>query len=48
MLLDSESIVIVTPESAISDDFKTFINRLKATRQLDRVVIDECYIVLND
>jgi superfamily II DNA helicase RecQ len=45
---DGESIVMVTPESAVSADFKTFINRLKATRQLDRVVIDECHVILNE
>ena len=45
---DGVSIVLVTPESAVSDDFKSFITRLKATRQLDRVVIDECYVILNE
>jgi hypothetical protein len=25
----------------------TFLNWLRATRQLDRIVIDECYIILN-
>ena len=45
---DGESIVMVTPELAVSTDFKSFITRLKATRQLDRVVIDECHVVLND
>lgn len=45
---DGESTVMVTPESAISEDFKTFISRLKATRQLDRIVIDECHVILNE
>ena len=40
--------MLVTLEAALSEEFMTFINRLKATRQLDRIVIDECYVVLND
>ncbi|KAG9381478.1 RecQ Superfamily II DNA helicase [Pyrenophora tritici-repentis] len=28
-------------------EFATFLNRLRATRQLDRIIIDECHIVLN-
>jgi superfamily II DNA helicase RecQ len=39
--------VLVTPESAVGEAFATFLNRLQATRQLDRIVIDECHIVLN-
>jgi superfamily II DNA helicase RecQ len=39
--------VLVTPESAVGEAFTTFLNRLQATRQLDRIVIDECYVVLN-
>ena len=44
---DAAAIVLVTPESAVGEDFATFLNRLRATRQLDRIVIDECHIVLN-
>lgn len=44
---DAAAIVLVTPESAVSEDFATFINRLRATQQLDRIVIDECHVVLN-
>ncbi|KAK7177507.1 DNA helicase [Paraphaeosphaeria sporulosa] len=44
---DAAAIVLVTPESAVTDGFATFVNRLRATRQLDRIVIDECHIVLN-
>jgi RecQ family ATP-dependent DNA helicase len=44
---DTATIVLVTPESAVSDGFVTFLNRMRATRQLDRIVIDECHIVLN-
>ncbi|GME31336.1 conserved hypothetical protein [Neofusicoccum parvum] len=45
---DAESVVLVTPEAALSDEFMTFLNRLRAMRQLDRIVIDECHVVLND
>jgi len=44
---NAAAIVLVTPESAVSEGFMTFLNRLKATQQLDRIVIDECHIVLN-
>jgi RecQ family ATP-dependent DNA helicase len=44
---DAAAIVLVTPESAVGEEFATFLNRLRATRQLDRIVIDECHIVLN-
>ncbi|KAF1924221.1 uncharacterized protein M421DRAFT_403480, partial [Didymella exigua CBS 183.55] len=44
---DAAAIVFVTPESSVGEAFATFLNRLRATRQLDRIVIDECHIVLN-
>jgi superfamily II DNA helicase RecQ len=44
---DAAAIVLVTPESAVGEEFATFLNRLRATRQLDRIVIDECHVVLN-
>ena len=44
---DAAAVVLVTPESAVGETFTTFLNRLQATRQLDRIVIDECHIVLN-
>ncbi|KAH1483427.1 hypothetical protein KXX06_004839, partial [Aspergillus fumigatus] len=42
---DAASIVLVTPESAVSPDFQTFLNRLRWTRRLDRIMIDECHVV---
>jgi superfamily II DNA helicase RecQ len=45
---DSASIILVTPEKATSEEFGTFINRIRQTRRLDRIVIDECHVVLND
>ncbi|KAF9733878.1 hypothetical protein PMIN01_08221 [Paraphaeosphaeria minitans] len=44
---DAAAVVLVTPESAVTQEFATFMNRLRAMRQLDRIVIDECHIVLN-
>jgi hypothetical protein len=38
-------VVLVTPESAVGEAFATFLNRLQATRQLDRIVIDECLTI---
>ena len=44
---DGSRIVLVTPESALSPSFASFINRLQGVHQLDRIVIDECHTVLN-
>lgn len=45
---DGASIVLVTPEKATSEEFGTFINRMRQTRRLDRIVIDEGHVVLNE
>jgi superfamily II DNA helicase RecQ len=44
---DKAAIVLVTPESAVTGDFQSFINRLVMMRRLDRVVVDECHIIMN-
>ena len=44
---EAASIVLVTPESAVTKTFSTYINRLRSTYQLDRVVMDECHMVLD-
>jgi superfamily II DNA helicase RecQ len=44
---DAAAVVLVTSESVLGEEFVTFLNRLRATRQLDQNVIDECHIVLN-
>ncbi|KAH1712271.1 hypothetical protein KXX60_006462 [Aspergillus fumigatus] len=44
---DAASIVLVTPESAVSPDFQMFLNWLRWTRRLDWIMIDKCYVVLN-
>ena len=46
-LHETASIVLVTPESAVTKTFSTYINRLRSTYQLDRVVMDECHVVLD-
>lgn len=44
---ESASIVLVTPESAVTKTFSTYINRLRSTYQLDRVVMDESHVILD-
>ena len=46
--VDGASIVLVTPEKAVSPEFGTFVSRIRQTQRLDRIVIDECHVVLND
>lgn len=46
--VDGASIVLVTPEKAVSPAFGTFISRVRQTQRLDRIVIDECHVILND
>jgi RecQ family ATP-dependent DNA helicase len=44
---DAAAIVLVTPEATTLDAFAVFLNRMRVTHQLDRIVIDECHILLN-
>ena len=44
---DSARLVFTTPETFLGLDFRNYINRLRITQQLDRVIIDECHIILN-
>jgi superfamily II DNA helicase RecQ len=46
--VDGASIVLVTPEKAVSPEFGTFVSRVRQTQRLDRIVIDECHVILND
>ncbi|KAK4095800.1 P-loop containing nucleoside triphosphate hydrolase protein [Parathielavia hyrcaniae] len=41
------AIVFVTPESAVKEGFRSFVNRSQARGQLDRIVVDECHTVLD-
>ena len=45
---DGAAIILVTPESAVGGAFGTFLNRMRMMRRLDRIVIDECHIILNN
>jgi superfamily II DNA helicase RecQ len=42
----TSKIMFVTPESAATEDFYSFITGLIVWQQLDCIVIDECYMVL--
>ncbi|KAL8300987.1 hypothetical protein RB593_003818 [Gaeumannomyces tritici] len=41
------SVVLVTPESAVGESFGHFVNRQRAMGRLDRIVVDECHVVLD-
>ncbi|KAI8931122.1 hypothetical protein NX059_012132 [Plenodomus lindquistii] len=40
------SIVLITPESAVTKSFGRFLDEQRMLRQLDRIVIDECHVLL--
>ncbi len=40
-------LILVTPEAAVGEAFGQFVNRQQAYGRLDRVVIDECHVVLD-
>ncbi|KAJ4177210.1 hypothetical protein NW755_013980 [Fusarium falciforme] len=40
------SLVFVTPESAVSKEFRAFVERMQGQEKLDRVVVDECHTAL--
>jgi superfamily II DNA helicase RecQ len=44
--IEPTSVVLVTPESALTQGFRDFINLLRATHRSERVFIDECHSVL--
>ena len=39
--------MLVTPESVVTKAFGRFINEKRIIRQLDRIVINKCYVVLD-
>ncbi len=43
---DSIRLVFTTPETSLSTEFQGFLSRLRAFHQLDRIVIDECHVIL--
>ena len=46
-LLDKMQIMLVMPEGALTDGFNSFLNWLRRQGQLERMVVDKCYVVLN-
>jgi superfamily II DNA helicase RecQ len=40
-------VMFVTPEAAVGEAFGQYINRQRAMGRLDRIVIDECHVVLD-
>ncbi|KAE8396915.1 hypothetical protein BDV37DRAFT_277304 [Aspergillus pseudonomiae] len=46
--LDKATIVLVTLESTVIENFYIFINQLQQTRWLDWIIIDKYYMVLNN
>jgi len=41
------SIVFATPETAVTKGLLEFVNRLRDRQQLERIVVDECHMVLD-
>ena len=44
---DSVRLVFVTPETSLTKDFQSYLLRLRTFYQLDRIIIDECHIIIN-
>ncbi|PCG88112.1 Hypothetical protein PENO1_112020 [Penicillium occitanis (nom. inval.)] len=44
---ETARIVLVTPESAISKGFRSYVSRLQERNRLDRIMIDECHTILD-
>lgn len=40
------AIVLVTPESALTKGFRNYMNLLRATHKLDRIVFEECHTIM--
>jgi hypothetical protein len=38
--------MLVTPEGAVSPSFSQFLDKKRIMRELDRIIIDECYILI--
>jgi hypothetical protein len=39
--------VLVTPKSTENPDFHIFLNRQRSMRRLDRIIINEYHVILN-
>lgn len=38
--------MLITPKSAITPEFHSFLNQLRIVRRLDRIIINECHVML--
>jgi hypothetical protein len=47
-VVDGASIVLVILEKVVLLAFSIFVSCVRQTQRLDRVVIDECHVILND
>jgi superfamily II DNA helicase RecQ len=43
---DGAQIVLITPEGTTSEAFQHFVNRQRTLGLLDRIVVDECHVIL--
>jgi len=46
--LDTALILFIIPKAIELEGFYNFINRIRVARRLDRIVINKCYIILNN
>lgn len=46
--VDGASIVLVTPEATTTDAFQRYLRRMRQIEMLDRIVIDECHVILGN
>ncbi len=44
--LDVVLVVLVTPKACLGKDFTKFLNRSRAYGRLERIVIDEYYVIM--
>ncbi|KAI0163503.1 hypothetical protein BJ166DRAFT_592307 [Pestalotiopsis sp. NC0098] len=44
---ETASVVFVTPESAVHASFATYLRLLRARSRLDRIMVDECHMILD-
>lgn len=40
--------MLVTPEATTTDPFQRYLRRMRQVGMLDRIVIDECHVILGD
>ncbi|KAL8686415.1 MAG: hypothetical protein Q9218_007122 [Villophora microphyllina] len=45
--LDDLKILLVTPEVFVRPEFRDLLNRLRTANRLDRIVLDECHLLLD-